>query len=176
MFGSSVNEPEIVSGFYLNLNSTAQCRGVITSWKGCYYLEQGTADHANAPIELYVGVWRPEMDGTMYRLLNDNLTKLTIPSPPASYTFVCQVWNQPCEQRFSVEQGDVIGVRLSSNETRFKVLWSIVGSSVYRQMDLAHGSVLMGNEFANVGYGLYIQAVIGTFTLKLWYHNYSNST
>ena len=163
MFRSSINESEIVSpGFYLNLNSSAQCSGVITSWKGCYYLKQGTADHANGPIELSVGVWRPGVD--MYQLVGDNLTKLTIPSSPASYTLVCQVWNLPCEQRLSVKQGDVIGLHLSSNETRFKVLQSIEGSSVYYQASLGDGSML-NNEFTEEGYDLNIQAMIGTFTL-----------
>lgn len=48
-------------------------------------VEQGTPDHADVPIELYVGVWRPEMNGTMHQLLNDDLTI----SPPASYIHFC---------------------------------------------------------------------------------------
>jgi len=152
-------QSEDFSGFYLNLNKSAQCHGQIVSWMGCYYLEEGNVD---THIELDVGIWRPKLMTDEYILIG-NLSKLTTPPVNPSYTFICQTWDLSCEDRLSVEQGDVIGVYLSSTEMRFKVLGSVEGGLVYRkegQRDEAN--ILNVNEFNPVfEYGLYIEATIG---------------
>ena len=158
VLGTNMNQSDIVSGFYLNLNSSAQCSGEIVSWIGCYYLEEGSADTSNGYIELDVGVWRPTMDG--FQLIG-NLSKLAIPPVNPSYTFICQTWDLSCEDRLSVQQGDVIGVYISSTETRFKVLGSVEGGSVYRKEGQRGDSNIL-NQFNPVaGYSLYIEATIG---------------
>lgn len=151
----NMTHSEDFSGFYLNLNKSAQCYGQIVSWMGCYYLEEG---NVLTDIELDVGIWRPTMDG--YKLIG-NLSKLTTPPVNPSYTFICRTWDLSCEDRLSVEQGDVIGVYLSSTEMRFKVLGSVEGGSVYRKESQRNEANILNELNPVFGYGLYIEATIG---------------
>ena len=96
---------------YINANETATCDGTVYGWNYCFY----PVDNRQ---EFKIAMYRLQPNGT-YRMVEESYYELSIDEQLDSFT--CgNVSLQPSE-RFSVQQGDLVGFCEETDTVRYYV-------------------------------------------------------
>ena len=99
------------SGLHFNLESPAQCNGLITTWHYCYYPPSVTGNRSFA-----VGVWRLNQVAQQFDLVGSSRT-ITVTAETSLASVICGKETLVELDYMSINENDIIGVGIPSNSS-----------------------------------------------------------
>ena len=98
------------SGLYLNLESPAQCNGLITTWHYCYYPPSVAGNRS-----FTVGVWRLNQAAQQYNLIGSSRT-ITVMAETNFASVICGTETLVESDYMSINENDIIGVSIPPSD------------------------------------------------------------
>ena len=137
---------------YLDRNSSFTCNGTVNTWRFCYYFD---TDRMDLSDEDYIGVWRPQINSSFYKLVNGSL--LNLRDATDTFEMVDFVCVRHAVSQFYVHEEDVIGAVISSNSSAFSLVRPAAGGTLTIAMLLPDDNASETSE-SRMGYALHIGA------------------
>ena len=118
------------SGLYLNLESPAQCNGLITTWHYCYYPTDVAGSRS-----FTVGVWRLNQAAQQYNLVGINRT-ISVMAETSLASVICGREMLVESDYMSINENDFIGVSIPPSDTLPVVASGALGYHLKRFGDI----------------------------------------